>query len=419
MKEKLRYIFFAIVGVIVIIAVFISAVSLYKTIYFDTFAAITDLSIQIVSLIISLVALLITLVTFFSIDSVNAISSMEGNLLCNPNYNVAYYSLVKDFDDCTTQSELEDKLFSILEKLFKKESKTCIKFADSMQHFIDLLLWMAYLDASTKKYNDSLLKIIAMMEDKYRKNEGMLNGGDSHTIAEHIKLIKNVLNYQSVAHEGNNLSADGKMLNIRGDMFKNNVSQTIFYDYLGLEYFKNVTDILVNIDGCDPKADLFLPTNLSVIDNSNVMDEYGERITLFLDGALDAFEQAAYYSQNDLLWKGYISFNHARVKLVKAIVNHSTDSEEWQEEMLSAIAARRKVLLMFCPDNKAEYSFLHTEFVKEYAYAKSMYFLMKKHYLELTDTEVEEVNVLAQSISDFSKERIFKRTNAYLYALKE
>lgn len=44
---------------------------------------IADSFISITSLVISLVALIISMITYFAIDSVNEITSMEGNVLEN------------------------------------------------------------------------------------------------------------------------------------------------------------------------------------------------------------------------------------------------------------------------------------------------------------------------------------------------
>ena len=73
----------------------LGTVTLHKHSYFDSVNAIITFSIGVMSLIISVVALIVALSTYFSIDSVNKISSMEGNVLCNENYNAEYPHLIE------------------------------------------------------------------------------------------------------------------------------------------------------------------------------------------------------------------------------------------------------------------------------------------------------------------------------------
>jgi hypothetical protein len=173
-------------------------------------------------------------ITYVSIDAVNALSSMEGNVLCNENYNAEYMLLVEQYDDCLTQLDLQNKLFYDLDEHLKKHGKTCMEFTDSIQFFLDRLLWLAYLDTKREDYRSSVMDIIEKIEKKYNDFNAISNG-NQYVLREHIKLIKNVLNHQSVSHEGKELDANGKMLNIRGRMLINGVSKTIYYDYLGLE----------------------------------------------------------------------------------------------------------------------------------------------------------------------------------------
>lgn len=93
----------SIVTVFIIIAIVIVTsitVILYKSNFFDSINAITTFTIQIVSLGLSITALVIAVVTYSSIDSVNMISTMEGNVLENENYTIAYSEIFLDYASC-------------------------------------------------------------------------------------------------------------------------------------------------------------------------------------------------------------------------------------------------------------------------------------------------------------------------------
>ena len=89
---------------------------------------------------------------------------------------------------------------------------------------------------------------LTKIEKKYKEFNAISNG-NQYVLREHIKLIKNVLNYQSVQHEGRELDAAGEMLNIRGRMLMNSVSKTIYNDYLGLEFHKKAVELIRKITG--------------------------------------------------------------------------------------------------------------------------------------------------------------------------
>jgi len=235
-KHNIKYWLIAFALTLLAAVMMYVGVALYfDTGYFDTVNTVLGFGIGLVSLLISVVALIFSVITYVSIDAVNALSSMEGNVLCSESYNAEYMLLVDQYDDCLTQLDLQKRLFCDLDDYLKKHSKTCMAFTDFLQYFLDRLLWFAYLDTKREDYQASVMEIIEKIEKKYNEFNAISNG-NQYVLREHIKLIKNVLNYQSVSHEGQELDANGKMLNIRGRMLVNGVSKTVYYDYLGLEY---------------------------------------------------------------------------------------------------------------------------------------------------------------------------------------
>ena len=146
------------------------AYALYsENLYFDSVNTVVTFAIGLVSFLLSIVALIFSVVTYVSIDSVNVLSSMEGNVLCNEYYNAEYMALVDQYNDCDTQLSLQKKLFADIEKELKFHSKTCMAFTDTLQNVIDRLLWFAYVDTKREDYQKDVAELIRKIEKKYRE----------------------------------------------------------------------------------------------------------------------------------------------------------------------------------------------------------------------------------------------------------
>ena len=414
-KHRIKYWLIALALTIVAsIMVYVGFALYYDTIYFDTINSVLGFGIGLVSLLISVVALIFSVITYVSIDAVNALSSMEGNVLCNENYNAEYMLLVEQYDNCKTQLELQKKLFFDLDEYLKKHGKTCMAFTDFLQYFLDRLLWLAYLDSKREDYQASVMQIIEKIEKKYNEFNAISNG-NQYVLREHIKLIKNTLNYQSVSHEGKELDANGKMLNIRGRMLVNGVSKTIYYDYLGLEYHKKALQKIREITGYSDEE--FLSHNMDLISNFSYREEDKKEIDLYLNQAKLAFEQATASSENDVLWKGYITFNLARIDLLSYLVNNSFPVN-WLKSLDEAIESRYFVRKMFVANGSVD-SFLELEFAKEHIYAQALAVSMK-HYLSKDKTEKAKLRKMAEKLRleideiNTNNENIFTRSLKYI-----
>lgn len=388
------------------------AVILYRYSYFDSVNTILTFAIGILSLLISIVALLVALSTYFSIDSVNAISSMEGNVLCNEHYNAEYPILVEKYSDCKNQKELEQKLFTNLYRDLQEQSDTCMQFADRIQDILDHILWYAYVDTKTPEYKAHVEKIITLLNKRYESFSAISNG-NQYMLKEHIKLIMNVLNYQSNVQNDRMLAPKGQMLNIRGRMFLNSVSKTIYYDYLGLEYHKKALSFLRSHVGFEGEE--FLQENMRMIRDYPYTEDERNELNIYLNKAKDAFYLAAASCEEDILWEGYITFNKARIDLLKSIVEDRFDEVLWDESIRTAITARYAVLKLFGSKGDAD-SFLHLELEKEYYYAKALYLLMKAYRFGVDEKIIGEAKRLLSLIPDTENENagIFRRTRSYL-----
>lgn len=416
-KYKLKYwiisIFLSIVALLVMYVVY----QLYfNTGYFDSINSIITLAIGLVSFLVSIVALIFSVVTYVSIDSVNALSSMEGNVLSNENYNAEYVLIVKQYSDCKTQVALRRKLIQDVDEFFQKHSKTCMEFTDTLQFIIDRLLWFAYVDVKNAESSIAIAELINKLEKKYYDFNAISNG-NQYVLKEHIKLIKNVLNYQSITHEGKEIDADGEMLNIRGRMLTNSVSKTIYYDYLGLEYHKKALNKIKEITKFSGEE--FVKANMDVISNFKYSQSEKMEINSYLKEAQNAFDNAILSSENDMLWKGYISFNKARIDLLCCLVNNDfPEDKRWQESICKSIENRYFVKKIFISSHES-LSFLELEFVKEHLYAEALY-LSILNYTEKSQTKKDEYKLKAQeikrniSVINVEEEAIFNRTVTYL-----
>ena len=92
-KENKKLLVYFVRAVPVALVIIYVVTLIYGEEYFDSVNTILSFSFNILSLLISVIALFISIFTYSSIDSVNMISSMEGNVLCNENYNAEYASL--------------------------------------------------------------------------------------------------------------------------------------------------------------------------------------------------------------------------------------------------------------------------------------------------------------------------------------
>ena len=81
---------------------------------YDSFSDKYGIMLSVLSTVISVVALIYAMITYYSIDRVQSMNSMEGNVLCNPNYSVAYPENIQQFEKCKDEIEFSDVLFEIL-----------------------------------------------------------------------------------------------------------------------------------------------------------------------------------------------------------------------------------------------------------------------------------------------------------------
>jgi hypothetical protein len=300
-------------------------------------------TISTVSFCIAVLALFITVRTYTSIDSVNNISKMEGNILDNENYVTSLPELINQFKS-QDENTLEKEIFDSIEYKLKKESETAVLFADTLQYIIDLIvLFPAVFNASEtnkvlyKKRMDTILSEV----DRRCEILHSVSKGNSIQITETIKLFKAVVSYQNfVADDNFNIHAD--LLHVRGPILRNPVTKTIYHNYLGLYYNKkgmhllreslnmNSVDIL-SIDGLE-----LAQKNINTIEPSIL-----EEVSMYLKSAAEQFDKALRISSEDVMWPGFINYNKARTVYFLALL--SSTELNWLDILDEAIESRSRL----------------------------------------------------------------------------
>lgn len=370
-------------------------------------------TISTVSFCIAVLALFITVRTYTSIDSVNNISKMEGNILDNENYVTSLPELINQFKS-QDENTLEKEIFDSIEHKLKKESETAVLFADTLQYIIDLIvLFPAVFNASEtnkvlyKKRMDTILSEV----DRRCEILHSVSKGNSIQITETIKLFKAVVSYQSfVADDNFNIHAD--LLHVRGPILRNPVTKTIYHNYLGLYYNKkgmhllreslnmNSVDIL-SIDGLE-----LAQKNINTIEPSIL-----EEVSMYLKSAAEQFDKALKVSSEDVMWPGFINYNKARTVYFLALLSNS--ELNWLDILDEAIESRSRLnrlideILMIDRSNPA--NIVSTHLREFFLYQEELARTVKLNILlsnNLTRQNNAPILYKGINISDISNEKL-------------
>lgn len=302
-----------------------------------------NFTISIVGFCIALLALFIAVRTYASIDSVNNISKMDGNILDNERYVTSLPELINQYKS-KNEKDLDEELFESIELKLKRDSNTAVLFADTLQYLVDLIvLFPAVFNAADTdkiRYKNRMDRILKNI-DKQRDILQTISKGNSIQITETIKLLKAVVSYQSFVANGNfNIHAD--LLHVRGPILRNPVTKTIYHNYLGLYYNKKGMHLLkeslnmgsrdiLSIDGLD-----FVRSNIDSCSPSVI-----EEVVMYLRSACEQFDRALEISSEDVMWPGFINYNKARTLYFMHLLSES--KENWISVMDDAVKSRSRL----------------------------------------------------------------------------
>ncbi len=277
----------------------------------------------LISAAMAIFALIVSILTLTSIDSVNSISRMEGNVLENDGYRTNLYRLIFDLKHERERKRkeafakfTEDDFIRIIEKPYKCKITSGTQLADNLQQTIDYLVLLPYfIIQSDKKEADKIqleLKIdrlVDLIETKVKKFEH-INAGSNILIVESFNLIQATI-YQQFRERlpENRIRHMVLMPAIRGTMLKNPISKVVYHDYLGLFYMTKAKNILETI--INEKVD-------SVSGLEKCCHESGNAPKIVIDyfeNAKEHFKTALSVIGSDVMWNAFIRYNLARVNV--------------------------------------------------------------------------------------------------------
>ncbi|KAB7667591.1 hypothetical protein [Bacillus sp. B1-b2] len=343
MRPKILRTFVYLVIIIAIGLVF----SFYKIYDADLFKSDNaEYSVTIVGLIISVIAFLFAFLTYVSIDSVNKITQMDGNVLENENYITSFTSLISEYD-MEDSSKFSKHVLKNLKDLFKYKSKTAVQFANNLQMLIDLLVFLPYMYHSEgeKAKNQKKMKKILKIINKREKTLLAVSNGNLVLISETVKLIESVLNYQEHVHT-DEFKKTSTLLEVRGNMLRNSVTQMVYCNYKGLYYQKKAIGVLQKKYGI-PNGNTFMYSKLKLIKRKilSLENHDKELFIIYLKEAQKSFDKAVKQGSDDVMWEGFIKFNAARTCYLLSIVGEET-IDNWYSMMNEALSARYRLSIL-------------------------------------------------------------------------
>lgn len=327
----------------------------------------TQDTITIASLGIAIVALGVALITYLSIDSVNAINSMEGNVLENSNYSIASAELISEYEMLDNQEKFTNKLLDDMTEFLEENHLTCMEYADSIQYIIDRLVWCAYMNHTDKTFKEKKETLLNSL-DNISKKHNKISNGIQYTFNEHVKLIRYILEYQdNIIRSNYNIC---KIVNVRGRMIQNAIARTVYYDYLGLTYFKQAEKFISETFACDWK---FLLENTFVLTNIKddiFQDEEQEKVKLLLNLSEDALNEAEKHIEGDVLWEGYVKYNLVRIYVVRFLFwPDDVKKDKLKDKLKEVVAIRRQVCSLYVNHE----GYLKQRLQDEIEYAEGLY----------------------------------------------
>ena len=320
---------------------------------------------DLTALLSSTAALAIAFLTFYLIDNVNLIDSMDGNVLTDEHYSIAYYQDISRYADCKTSGDFADKVYEVITEK-RHRAKNLVMLSDQLQTFIDNLIWIAYIkrendyratDRST--YDDgkedrsaevlgSLRDYLSELKDNAQRYK-WLSSNVGYLIEENLMLIECVLAYQdravkasddSKCYPDDTQAQKASIVDIRGEMLRNPISRIVYYDYLGLHYLDKASALIEAETHC-PKQDLYNKKGVLHFSDIRNIDKERERlICLYLDLADKAFSAIESASESSLLWNGYISYNQSRVSYLRFLMEKNGFGIAFDNKIQAALLSR-------------------------------------------------------------------------------
>lgn len=353
----------------------------------------------VISVLIAMLAYHISIKTYVSIDAVNAISRMEGNVMENEGYRTNIAAQIRRFNNPQKEA-VRKALLDHIKTLFNNHQNISgARLADNIQEVIDVIVLLPFIiNSKDKKYAedsikeiDELLSSINNKIDTYEK----ISDGSCILMKESIKLINAVFAYQKIKSQ--KTSSNYTLMDVRGTMLKNAVSKTIYYNYMGLLYLTKATEsILQNLASQTHSTNIYSIDILRSI-KDNTKNDFPELTTSHLETALENFKIASNIIKEDVMWNSFIFFNIGRAEFLLNLISHGKKGTNWISTMNSAINYRKRLNLILSDvlNDTQNLSYFQRAFIGEEHKAR----LMKMIFEIVSNQDI--TNIFGQTL--FSK----------------
>lgn len=348
-----------------------------------------EIIIAATSFVVAVIALAISARTYYSIDEVNAISRMDGNMMENPNYRSNIFRTVFQFNK-PDLSEESKEFMQYLESLFvENKIKTGSQLADSVQEVADLLVLMpAFINTNDESTSAITTERAAQLISNIRRNVDAfkeISDGSCKLLDETTKLIAAVFAYQKFTPDS---SFDpSKLLSVNGSVFVCPSTLILYYNYLGLYYFRETRSILSRHQANLSFSELIISAKSCTSHEMSIALVYCSK-------AIDAFQKAKDVVGDDMIWEGHICFNLARALYFQQLVTESyssqsdllqTDSErseDWEicinESIQNWMTANKMIAeLLASTQSNASPTWLQQDFISEENYVRLSKIIMQ------------------------------------------
>lgn len=219
-------------------------VSLILTIFLcindDIDDGIINMSISIMALVVSIIALIMALLTYFSIDSVNTKSTLEGNVLENEAYTISMVNRLKQYGEYENDADIIKSVFAEQHHIMNNRNLTNIQTTDALQMLIDDYAVLGWCNQRTTTFSEKANESVKLVKKRIEKLRDFSNGSQ-HIVEENCKLIEYLYSGEF----------SRKMLDdIRGDLFKNPYTRYLYFDSIGRQYYWEIAPVCGMRYGC-------------------------------------------------------------------------------------------------------------------------------------------------------------------------
>ena len=310
--------------------------------------------VTILSMLVAVLAYHISVKTYISIDAVNAISKMDGNVMESENYSTSVFYLLRTFDALDKETASNDLLEHLKKKFEKHAIVSGARLADNIQQAIDIVVLLSFIikrksqeDVDEDGFNNGMIQsfdsLLLNMERMVKDLEQM-SEGSCILMMESVKLLRAVYAYQ--CYKSGNLEREkvALLMDVRGTMLKNSISKTVYYNYLGLMYLDKSVTAMRNYLGVGQNYDILSIDAADLIREKRGLTKC-DYVEICLNEAIADFERAASMINEDMMWNAFIQYNLARAQYIQKMINSSDDSV-WLRTMERAIDYRFKLSMI-------------------------------------------------------------------------